>query len=131
MECPVKKDMEITATTNAKWYGAPGPLFCGPKEKYPFTGFWDYSKECNKPWANPPETCDVYENQLAGGFNSSSPYPNSSGRMYVEGCYFWWRGVIRTTVSVLIDEIMITYNVMFVSCTYIKVFLRECATLEN
>ena len=58
MECPVKADMEITATTNAKWWGAPAPLFCAPKSKHPFTGFWDHSKECNKPWANPPEYCE-------------------------------------------------------------------------
>ena len=39
MECPVKRDMEITATTNAKWYGAPGPLFCGPKESIHLQAF--------------------------------------------------------------------------------------------
>ena len=38
MECPVDPNMEITAVTNAKWWGAPGPLKCGPKTKYPFTG---------------------------------------------------------------------------------------------
>jgi len=97
MECPVKADMEIKATTNAKWWGAPAPLFCGPKEKYPFTGFWDHSKECNKPWANPPEYCDDYDGQKAGGFDNSSPVMNSSGRTDVEGCCFWGRGVIQTT----------------------------------
>lgn len=97
MECPVNVDMEITATTNAKWWGAPAPLFCGPKEKYPFVGFWDHSKECNKPWADPPEYCDDYEGQLAGGFDMSEPVPNSSGRTDVEGCCYWGRGVIQTT----------------------------------
>jgi len=97
MECPVKTDMEITATTNAKWWGAPAPLYCGPKEKYPFTGFWDHSKECNKPWADPPEYCDDYDGQQAGGFDNSSPVMNSSGRTDVEGCCFWGRGVIQTT----------------------------------
>ena len=38
MECPVDPNMEITAVTNAKWWGAPGPLKCGPKSEYPFTG---------------------------------------------------------------------------------------------
>lgn len=99
MECEVNKDMEITATTNAKWYGAPAPLFCGPKTKYPFTGIWDYIKECNKPWAMPPEFCTVYPGQKAGGFDNSSPFPNSAGRTDVEGCCFWGRGVIQTTVS--------------------------------
>lgn len=97
MECPVKSDMEITATTNAKWWGAPAPLYCGPKEKYPTTGFWDHSKECNKSWANPPEYCDVYEGQLAGGFDNTSPVLNRAGRTDVEGCCFWGRGVIQTT----------------------------------
>ena len=31
MQCDVDLDMELTATTQASWYGAPGPLFCGPK----------------------------------------------------------------------------------------------------
>ena len=105
MECFVNPDMEIKATTNAKWYGAPGPLFCGPKAKYPSTGFWDHSKECNKPWADPRETCDVYEGQKAGGFDSSSPIPNSLGRTDVEGCCFWGRGVIQTTVRLSVETV--------------------------
>lgn len=40
MECPVDPNMSIKAVTHAKWYGAPGPLFCGPKSEYEFTGFW-------------------------------------------------------------------------------------------
>ncbi len=38
MECEVDPLMEVRAVTNAKWYGAPGPYFCGPKSKYPTTG---------------------------------------------------------------------------------------------
>merc|ERR1711916_65015 len=64
--CPKDPTMEIKATTNAKWYGAPAPLYCGPKSKYPSTGYWDYSAECNQPWADPPKTCDEYDGQLAG-----------------------------------------------------------------
>ena len=37
MQCEVDLNMEMKASTNANWYGAPGPLFCGPKSKYPFT----------------------------------------------------------------------------------------------
>jgi hypothetical protein len=92
-------------------YGAPGPLFCGPKAKYPFTGFWDYSKECNKPWANPPEYCDVYEGQKAGGFDNSMAVPNSMGRTDVEGCCFWGRGVIQTTVRLLVHTLIVTTSV--------------------
>jgi len=97
MECPVKAEMEIKATTSAKWYGAPGPLFCGPKSKYPFTGFWDFNKECNKPWADPPEYCTEYDGQLAGGIDNSAPVANAAGRTDVEGCCFWGRGVIQST----------------------------------
>jgi len=97
MECPVKKEMQITATTNAKWWGAPEPLFCGPKEKYPFTGFWDHSYNCDDPWANPPLSCDTYEGQKGGGFNHDAPHANSAGRTDVEGCCWWGRGVIQTT----------------------------------
>jgi len=97
MECPVNPNMKIKATTNAKWYGAPAPLYCGPKTDYPFTGFWDHAAECNKPWANPPEYCSEYDGQIAGAFNNNSPIPNSSGRTDVEGCCFWGRGVIQTT----------------------------------
>ena len=47
MECPVDPNMSITGITHAKWYGAPGPMFCGPKtNEQPFSGFWDYSYEC-------------------------------------------------------------------------------------
>jgi hypothetical protein len=46
MECPVDPNMSIKGVTNAKWYGAPGPLFCGPKSEYEFTGFWDYGYGC-------------------------------------------------------------------------------------
>ena len=107
MECPVDTAMTITGVTHAKWYGAPAPMFCGPKTtQQPFTGFWDHNYECkwvllllaswargrsfvtyfcnyslslpgNKGWANPPESCDVYEGQKAGRFDTSSRYANS------------------------------------------------------
>jgi len=104
MECPVDPNMSITGVTHAKWYGAPAPMFCGPKTEYPFTGFWNYNYECkcgntctllafldeeygsyvlllllpgNKGWANPPESCDVYEGQKAGKFDDSTAYANT------------------------------------------------------
>ena len=56
--CPKDPTMQITATTNAKWYGAPGPLFCAPKSVTgPTTGVWDYTYHCNNPWKSPPEVC--------------------------------------------------------------------------
>lgn len=97
MECKVDKNMKITATTHANWYGAPAPLFCAPKSEIPFTGFWDYGLACNDPWANPPKYCEVYEGQKGGGFDFTSPVKNSAGRTDVEGCCWWGRGVIQTT----------------------------------
>lgn len=98
MACDVDPDMEIVATTNAKWYGAPQPLFCRPKRKETdsTTGYWDYSKECNKPWASPPEYCTAYEGQKAGGVVDSTK-ANRNGRTDTEGCCWWGRGVIQTT----------------------------------
>ena len=61
MQCEVDPDMRITATTHAQWYGAPPGLFCAPKTDYPWVGIWDYNHWCNNPWADPPESCDVYE----------------------------------------------------------------------
>jgi len=97
MECQVDPEMQITATTNAKWYGAPGPLYCAPLSVYPFTGYWDYNYECNKPWAVPPEYCEDYEGQKAGRYDNSAPVNNTAGRSDVEGCCWWGRGVIQTT----------------------------------
>ncbi len=96
MQCNVDPNMQLTATTNSKWYGAPGPLFCAPKSTYQTTGYWDYNKECNKAWANPPEFCTDYEGQKAGGIVEGR-YPNKAGKIDVEGCCWWGRGVIQTS----------------------------------
>ena len=97
MECKVDPQMSIKGTTHAKWYGAPGPMFCGPKSEYPFTGFWDYNYQCDNPWATPPQSCTDYEGQQAGRVDNTSPVANRSGRTDVEGCCWWGRGVIQTT----------------------------------
>ena len=97
MECEVDTDMAIMGTTQAKWYGAPGPFFCGPKSQIPQTGVWDYAFDCNNPWADPPLSCDVYKGQRAGRYDNAKPMPNRNGRTDVEGCCWWGRGVIQTT----------------------------------
>lgn len=98
MACDIDLDMEIIATTNAKWYGAPPPLFCRPKKNEDdFTGKWNYGKFCNLGWANPPQFCSDYEGQKAGGFENDKPVANRAGRTDVEGCCWWGRGVIQTT----------------------------------
>jgi len=97
MECEVDPNMSIKATTHAKWYGAPGPMFCGPKSEYPETGIWDYNYNCNNPWAEPPEYCTDYDDQKAGRVDNTVRVANRNGRTDVEGCCWWGRGVIQTT----------------------------------
>ena len=124
MECPVDPQMTITAVTNAKWWGAPGPLKCGvsgltnssknilyfshthtnihihtpkPKSLYPQTGYWDFMYDCENPWATPPESCDEYEGQVGGKAINDVAYANAAGRTDVEGCCWWGRGVIQTS----------------------------------
>lgn len=113
MQCEVDPNLEMRATTHAQWYGAPAPLFCGPKSKFPHTGFWDYS--WSLPWNYAGEL--EYEGQRAGRFDNSAPYANSAGRTDVEGCCYWGRGVIQTTGV----------------CNFGKLnyFLGERATLEG
>jgi hypothetical protein len=91
MECAVDPNMEIRATTNAKWFGAPQPLYCGPRKKYPETGFWDHSAPCTG------GVCDDYPGQKSGAENNNGAVANSNGRTDVEGCCWWGRGVIQTT----------------------------------
>ncbi len=97
MACEIDPEMTLTATTHAKWYGAPAPMKCGPKSVYPQTGYWNYNCQCNRPWANPPQLCTVYEGQQAGCEINDEPVANGSGRTDVEGCCWWGRGVIQTT----------------------------------
>lgn len=86
MECPVDPNMSIKATTNANWWGAPGPLFCGPKSEYEFVGVWEMGYYCDNKWAIPPESCNDYPGQKSGRYDNSSPVANRGGRTDVEGC---------------------------------------------
>lgn len=105
--CPRNPKMEITANTNAKWYGAPGPLFTAPDRVLAKkgllvngnVGYWDYSS-----WFPAVTTVDksaqaylredgkVYDGQKAGKF-----VWNGSAGKSIEGCGWWGRGVIQTT----------------------------------
>jgi hypothetical protein len=101
MECPVKTSMTTRAVTHANWGafpGAPTHLFCQPKstDGSPFTGFWDHKYKCDRPYVEPPESCDVYEGQTAGRIDDSVPAANMAARIDVEGCCWWGRGVIQT-----------------------------------
>jgi len=46
MACDADPDMEMRAETQAKWYGAPGKLFCAPKSKVPKAPRWDSGGWC-------------------------------------------------------------------------------------
>jgi len=49
MACDVDPEMEMRASTQAGWYGAPPKLFCAPKSKVPKAPRWDYTE----PWCAP------------------------------------------------------------------------------
>jgi hypothetical protein len=111
MACPQDPSLQMSAVTNAKWYGAPGPLFCAPDSELiaaglstdGSTGYWNYSSDC---WPYPATelgftpsdlppymrpACEVYAGQKGGGY----VFDGSGGS--VQGCCWWGRGVIQTT----------------------------------
>ena len=112
MACPKAPSLELTAMTQAAWWGAPGPMFCAPDDALIAagvstdgkTGYWDYNHDCwPYPAAEPgfqvdesvpaylrPE-CQVYAGQKAG------KYVFDGSGDSVEGCCWWGRGVIQTT----------------------------------
>ncbi|KAL3785064.1 hypothetical protein ACHAW5_001764, partial [Stephanodiscus triporus] len=92
MQCEVDASMATRAYTNANWYGAPGPLYCGPKSDFPFTGYWDYQLTCDDEDVN---ACDEYEGQRGGGEVNDEPVPNRRGRTDVEGCCICNYGVLN------------------------------------
>ena len=112
MACPQNPAMTQYASTNATWYGAPGPFFCAPDDTLRDlglltadgrTGYWNYNHDC---WPYPATEanftpadepaysraeCEVYEGQRGGRWE----WDGSGGS--VEGCCWWGRGVIQTT----------------------------------
>ena len=107
--CPRNDKMEITAHTNAGWYGAPAPLFVAPDAVLAEKGLlvngrvgrWTNSGHCNSDipeivdgskQAYERDQCHVYVGQQAGSFIFDGSDTGS-----VEGCGWWGRGVIQTT----------------------------------
>jgi hypothetical protein len=121
MACKVDPEMELIASTEASWYGAPAPFFCAPKSKVPKAPRWDSSKGWCNPKVNYPhltgdkffeaangqgkQTCGVYEGQKGGEWaqcdggcpNQAATKFGEPARTDVEGCCWWGRGVIQTT----------------------------------
>eukprot|EP01067_Filipodium_phascolosomae_P004255 Filipodium_phascolosomae@DN2745_c1_g1_i19.p1 len=97
MECAMNPSMETKAVTTAIWWGAPGPFICGPKSKYPKAGAWDIRASCHKPWLRPPQFCTEYPGQKGGAYDWNHHMANRAGRVDLENCCWWGRGVIQTT----------------------------------
>lgn len=123
-ECKVNPNKVVVASSNAKWYGAPGPLFAAPKSIVPKSPRWNY----NSPYCDQSQVrqkfssdldyvkaiaandgsaaCRMYSGQKAGGWelcngeacpNHAAPNFGVPARTDVEGCYFWGRGSIQLT----------------------------------
>ena len=110
--CPKAPNMEVTAVTNAKYYGAAGPLFAGPDSLFEEAGFyidgkpgrWEYGFHCQgapatdsnfktpKLQAWEREECKIYKGQKAGKY-----VWDGSSKRSLQGCVWWGRGVIQTT----------------------------------
>ena len=74
--CPVDTNLEITAVDAGADVRSPPPLECRPKsDEDDFTGYWDSN---------------------IGAEVKISPYANSRGRIDIEGCCYWGRGVLLT-----------------------------------
>ena len=108
--CPVMPKAEISAVTNAQWYGAPGPLFAAPDSAMieaglpvdSVTGYWTHQGDCQSVpedaaggQAYQRPDCQVYAGQKAGQFLYDGTAYQQPGS--VEGCIWWGRGVIQTT----------------------------------
>ena len=65
--------MEASAVSRGIWAGAPRGFYCGPKNVYGTTGFWD----------------------AIAGHELDTPTANTGGRTDVEGCCFWGRGSLK------------------------------------
>lgn len=107
--CGRNPKMEVTATTHAKWYGAPAPIFAAPDSvlaeagliKNGAVGRWSHTgttctdvpgiiDDTKQAWER--NECQVYVGQKAGQF-----IWDGSSQQSVEGCGWWGRGVIQTT----------------------------------
>merc|ERR1712023_225845 len=86
MQCDVDPEMEMVATTNAKWYGAPGPLFCAPKSKVPKAPKWNHgSPWCSAYESRTPFTGDDFFANVVGGLHDQDCHNESGTKNVYEG----------------------------------------------
>ena len=109
MQCQVDPNMEITATTQASWYGAPGPFFCGPTSTYPTTGYWDYTYMCDYSWEDPPRYCTDYVGQKGGRYDNSEVVMNRNNRTDVMGCCWWGRGYVYFQIYYILLSLYVVF----------------------
>lgn len=93
MACDVDPDMELRASTQAGWYGAPPKLFCAPKAALPKAPRWDPSGPWCAPedgWGHVPPfandvNLDVYFDYVRSGGNCSDYEGIKAGGWTFEG----------------------------------------------
>jgi len=86
MQCDVDTEMELVATTGAKWYGAPAPFFCAPKSKVPKAPKWNYSTPiCTKVEERTPFTGDDFFKNVNGQMNDQNCSNEKGDKNVYEG----------------------------------------------
>jgi len=115
--CPRQPKMEVSARTNAHWYGAAGPMFAAPDSAFEYVGKGAFLKDGKIPrWdhhatdsgtpqvvtsivnvqAYNREDFKVYIGQKGGKWIWDTSLLND-GNGSVQDCGWWGRGVIQTT----------------------------------
>mmetsp|Transcript_16821 Transcript_16821/g.29668 ORF Transcript_16821/g.29668 Transcript_16821/m.29668 type:complete len:179 (+) Transcript_16821:792-1328(+) len=83
--CIMDPNMEVTAISSANQVRAPPPMECRPGSGYNFyAGYWD---------------------TFTGTEMKNTPYSNTAGRIDIEGCCYWGRGVLLTRGSCNIGKL--------------------------
>jgi len=83
--CIMDPNMEVTSVSSANQVRAPPPMECRPGSGTNFyAGYWDTS---------------------TGTEIKNTPYSNTAGRIDIEGCCYWGRGVLLTRGSCNIGKL--------------------------
>ena len=76
MECKPDPSMQMTGISTETAQPKPPPFFCGSRQFFPFTGYYD---------------------SIDDSVKNDSPSSNVVGRQNVESCCWWGRGSARAT----------------------------------